>query len=132
MCGGEDRHCGQHNNLGAISNRTLATWPRDVEKVFLDFETGNSVWTGGVLATDKPEDSPCRRAYAKFCATNHYWCQGTSRSSWDIQAAVYAVRGLEDMYTLERWRDEMMDVAAHSRYSKFGLFMLMMWNCSIT
>jgi hypothetical protein len=69
--------------------------------VFLDFETGVHVKTGGVLRDGAPLSSPCRRAYEVFCRINLGWCRGTDRCSWDIQALVYAVRGPEDFYTLQ-------------------------------
>ena len=112
VCGGLGKSllpggCGAYNNLGRITNETLRSWPAATRVVFIDFETGVGVWTGGVLATSAPADSPCRRAYQVFCATNIGWCQpraphlaGPSRCSWDIQAVLYAVRGRERYYEL--------------------------------
>ena len=65
--------CGAHNNLGAISNRTVSLWPPESRLVFLDFETGVSVWTGGALV-HAPDSSPCKRAYDVFCRINQGWC----------------------------------------------------------
>lgn len=79
--------CGRHDNLGAISNRTLSLFPRSVPLVFLDFETGVNVWTGGAFSHTHI-NSPCERAYKVFCQINQGWCQGTSRCSWDIQAVI--------------------------------------------
>ena len=111
-----NRSCGAYNNLGAISNATLALWPTDVERVFIDFETGVKVWTGGVLALSAPDDSPCRRAYQVFCSVNLHWCQGTSRCSWDIQAAVYAVRGTEEWYARERGHNTIDPATGHNAW----------------
>ena len=121
VCGGRDRHCGHHNNLGNISNITMELWPPSVPRVFLDFETGVSVRTGGVLQQGAPSDSPCRRAYEIFCATNQYWCDadagGMSRCSWDIQAAVYAVRGPEGIYELERGHNVIDPATGHNTWT---------------
>ncbi|KAL1529017.1 hypothetical protein AB1Y20_010337 [Prymnesium parvum] len=93
--------CGAYNNLGAISNLTLSLWPAATRLVFLDFETGVHVWTGGVYQ-DAPISSPCRRAYETFCRINEGWCNlKGSRCSWDIQALIYAVRGTEGIYKLQ-------------------------------
>lgn len=97
--------CGpDHNNLGRITNATLALWPPSTPLVFVPFETGVNVYTGSVLQTDGvPEASPCRRAYETFCRENEHWCsESGSRCSWDIQAVVYAVRGTESAYRLQR------------------------------
>ena len=117
VCGGKHRHCGEHNNLGAISNATLEMWPDEVERVFVDFETGVSVWTGGALVAGAPADSPCRRAYEVFCRVNIGWCNAAiSRCSWDILAAVYAVRGLEDIYTLEAGHNVIDPATGHNEW----------------
>lgn len=90
--------CGEHDNLGAISNATLSLWPSSTRLVFLDFETGVNVRTGGVLA-DAPDASPCRRAYEVFCRINTGWCQGMNRCSWDIQALICALSPFESVRT---------------------------------
>ena len=107
VCGGPAKSrlsggCGVYNNLGRITNASLSLWPASTPVVFVDFETGVNVWTGGVLATAAPVDCPCRRAYHVFCTTNVGWCKprapfvaGQSRCSWDIQAVLFAVRGEE-------------------------------------
>lgn len=108
ICGGAaisaERGCGPNNNLGLITNQTIQMWPRTTPLTFLDFDAGASVLTGGILAR-APGDSPCKRAYRVFCEVNHGWCSGgsePSRSSWDIQALVYAVRGPEGLYEREQ------------------------------
>lgn len=88
--------CGEHDNLGAISNATLSLWPSSTRLVFLDFETGVNVRTGGVLA-DAPDGSPCRRAYEVFCRINKGWCQNMNRCSWDIQALICALSPFESV-----------------------------------
>lgn len=101
--------CGKYPNLGSLTNRTLDRWPKETQRVFLDFETGVNVKTGGVLHDGAPHSSPCRRAYEIFCRVNVGWCDGfhgTDRCSWDIQALVYAVRGAENFYTLEPGHNE--------------------------
>ena len=136
VCGGPAKKlCGQHNHLGAITNRTLEMLPAHVPLVWADFETGVDVWTGGVLAERAPPDSPCRAAYAQFCDRNVGWCQGTSRCSFDIVALLYAVRGAEGYYTLERGHQVVDPTTALSQWtpaadrtgaprvqSRFGLF----------
>lgn len=123
VCGGATggrNPCGPHNNLGRITNATLRRWPAATELVFVDFETGVEVWTGGVLASAEPAHSPCRRAYDVFCRINQGWCQGTSRCSWDIQAVLYAVRGAEGYYSLERGHVTVDPVSAMSEWKKAG------------
>lgn len=96
--------CGpRYNNLGRITNATLALWPSSIPLVFVPFETGSNVNTGSILRSAAPESSPCRRAYEVFCRANEYWCSDAgNRQSWDIVAVVYAVRGTEGVYTLAR------------------------------
>ena len=108
ICGGAaisaERGCGPNNNLGLITNQTIQMWPRTTPLTFLDYDAGASVLTGGILAR-APGDSPCKRAYEVFCKVNNGWCSGglePSRSSWDIQALVYAVRGSEGIYEREQ------------------------------
>lgn len=106
VCGGEPE-CGSADNLGRVTNETLEMWPKeDAPIVFLDFETGVDIRTGSVLEAPGQSDSPCREAYAVFCATNIAWCEGAAqdlringtvpvaqdRCSWDIMAVIYAVR----------------------------------------
>lgn len=78
--------------------------------VFIPFETGVDVHAGGALATAGilPALSPCRAGYEYFCGTTGVggalggWCDAKGRSAWDLQAVLYAVRGHEGYYTLER------------------------------
>ena len=91
--------------------------PAHVPLVWADFETGVDVWTGGVLAERAPPDSPCRAAYAQFCDRNVGWCQGTSRCSFDIVALLYAVRGAEGYYTLERGHQVVDPTTALSQWT---------------
>ena len=128
VCGGPSNSlrpggCGAHNNLGRITNETLALWPARTSLVFVDFETGVNVWTGGVLASAAPASSPCRRAYQVFCSTNVGWCQpraphlsGPSRCSWDIQAVLFAVRGKEQYYELEQGQNFVDTITGLSRW----------------
>ena len=107
ICGPEQ--CGSAaNNLGFISNRTLAMVPRATPIVFLDYETGVHVGTGGALKKRAAEnagagDSPCRRAYEIFCVERTVgWCdESLNRPSWDPMAVVYAVRGRGSFYTTQ-------------------------------
>ena len=80
VCGGPSKKlCGDYNNLGAITNRTLELFPKHVPLIWADFETGVSVSTGGILAARGLDDSPCKTAYDHFCDKNVNWCSGTSR-----------------------------------------------------
>ena len=117
-----DGGCGREfNNLGLITNATLALWPASTPLVFVPFETGVNVYTGGVLTTTAPASSPCRRAYEVFCNANGGWCnQAGSRSSWDIQAVVYAVRGIESLYRLERGHNVVDQATALSTWTSDG------------
>jgi purine nucleosidase len=115
VCG--DGGCGAHGNLGNITNRTLALWPRQTRLVFLDFETGVDVMTGDVLREGAPESSPCRHAYGVFCWINQGWCNRMDRCSWDIMALIYAVRGTEKLYTLEPGHNEVDPRTAYNRWT---------------
>ena len=110
--------CGpSFDNLGLVTNRTLSLWPQTVPLVVVPFETGVNVHTGSILRTAAPADSPCRRAYELFCATNLNWCTASgSRSSWDIQAVVFAVRGVESFYVLEQGVHEVDPATALSTW----------------
>ena len=113
VCGGA---CGESNNLGRITNRTLAMWPQETRLVFLDFETGVDVWVGDVLRFGAPHSFPCRRAYEVFCRINVGWCHLMSRCSWDIMALVFAVRGAESFYSAEAGHNEVDPLTGHNTW----------------
>ena len=107
-CGGD---CGSYDLLGPISQEALSLWPPSVPIVFVPYERGNEVHTGGVGA--ETDNNPCYTAYVLFCSRMHNWCQGYRRASWDVMAVVVAVRGAEErFYRVETGR---MSINSHGR-----------------
>ena len=70
----------------AAARNVVDRWP--TRQVFSGFEVGADVYTGARLATT-PEGNPVRKAYELYPGTTP---EG-GRSSWDLTAAYYAVRG---------------------------------------
>ncbi|MBZ0304041.1 MAG: nucleoside hydrolase, partial [Anaerolineae bacterium] len=66
-------------------------WPTPM--IFSGFEIGVDIETGAVLQTETPADNPVRRAYQRFNG-------GQDRSSWDLTAVYFAVRGTGDIWKL--------------------------------
>jgi purine nucleosidase len=76
---------------------------------------GASILTGGPLVAKGAPDNPCRRAYDIYVKAAH-----KSRSSWDLCAVLYAVRGvgpwfhertghriqLDPKTAISRWRED--------------------------
>jgi hypothetical protein len=69
----------------------MENWPTPI--IFSGFELGADIETGAILQTDSPPDNPVRRAYALFNG-------GQDRSSWDLTAIHYAVRGTANVWGL--------------------------------
>jgi inosine-uridine nucleoside N-ribohydrolase len=67
-------------------------WPTPI--IFSGYEIGESIQTGAPLA-DLPADNPVRTAYRVY--TNG----GYQRPSWDLTAALYAVRGASIYWDVE-------------------------------
>ena len=92
--------CGAYALLGNLTRKAVNAWPSSIPLIFLPFESGVDVHSGGSLATQHvPEDiSPCRAAYELFCGTTGgsgglpFWCDEHGRAAWDLQAILYAVR----------------------------------------
>lgn len=72
------------------SIHALDNWPTEI--VFSGFEIGKKVKTGSNLK-DKPKSNPVRQSYLYYNNLN-------DRESWDQTAVYYAVRGLDDLWTL--------------------------------
>lgn len=72
------------------------TWPTPI--VYSGAEIGNAIRTGSRLLTEAPEDSPVRASFE-----NHPFVDKVTkdRQSWDQTAMLYAIRGLQDNWTLE-------------------------------
>jgi hypothetical protein len=74
------------------TRRAVEGWPTPI--VFSGFEIGETILTGAPLM-DLPDDNPVKTAYGIYT-------MGTfSRPSWDLTAALYAVRGASTYWTLE-------------------------------
>ena len=61
--------------------------------VFSGFEIGWNIVTGAILQESTPPDNPVRVAYELFNG-------GMGRSSWDLTAVHFAVRGLANVWQL--------------------------------
>jgi inosine-uridine nucleoside N-ribohydrolase len=100
--------CGHFDDLPDLSENTFNEWPNKVPIEMIGFEIGVEVHTGNTTGgtfqlSEKYLRSPCRYAYTIFCARMDGWCEdGKGRASWDPMALVYAVRGVENMYELEK------------------------------
>ena len=66
-------------------------WPTPI--VFSGAEIGAAIQTGARLYTETPKSNPVRRAYELY--TN-----SQNRNSWDLTAALCAVRGVEPYWSL--------------------------------
>ena len=73
--------------------------PPETKLVFLGFEAGLQVMSGGALTSCASEDNPCRRAYITYCG------EGNNRSSWDPMTLVAAVRGAAGISCQETGND---------------------------
>ena len=129
-CGGAanpnaSTECGSYAALPQLTSAALKAWPAAVPTVFVSFDIGFWVRSGGVLRDGHPERSPCRQAYLHFCGGTGgggglpTWCDARGRNAWDLMAVVLAVRGAGRFYKLlpgfnavdtstglNLWRDE--------------------------
>jgi len=72
----------------------LEKWPTPI--FFSGYEIGASIMTGKQLRVQTPETNPVRKAYQLYSGTQS---DGT-RNSWDLTAALFAVRGADEYWTL--------------------------------
>jgi len=77
---------------GSAAHKVIRDWPGPV--VFTGL--GKDVMTGGRLVAEGPKDNPVRAYYANFFAGHKV----SERSSWDLIAVLYAVRGTSDCFTV--------------------------------
>jgi inosine-uridine nucleoside N-ribohydrolase len=69
----------------------IPDWPTPI--VFSGFEIGWDMVTGSTLQDKTPADNPVRVAYELYTG-------GDGRSSWDLTAVHFAIRGLDDVWLL--------------------------------
>ena len=80
--------CGAYAALPRLTAEAIREWPPSVPTVFLSFDIGFWVRSGGVLQA-APERSPCRRAYELFCGIRGgggalpKWCDDHGRNAWE-------------------------------------------------
>ena len=97
---------GAYAELGPLTNGTLSAWPSSVPIIFISYESGSRVRSGGVLKQGAPVASPCRKAYMDFCGADGSggglptWCEPQGRNAWDLMAVMLAVRGPGKYYQL--------------------------------
>jgi len=77
---------------GPAAHKVIRDWPGKI--VFTGL--GKDVLTGGRLLAEGPDDNPVRAYYANFFETNKV----SERSSWDLIAVLYAVRGSSDCFAV--------------------------------
>lgn len=78
---------------GAAAHKVIRDWPGRI--VFTGL--GKDVMTGGRLVTEGPRTNPVRAYYANFFAG----AKVSERSSWDLIAVLYGVRGPSDYFSVE-------------------------------
>jgi inosine-uridine nucleoside N-ribohydrolase len=81
---------GQEYNYNFYNDPTsaayvVANWPTPI--VFSGSEVGTTIISGNTLDTSVPANNPVRVAYDAYVGS------GAGRSSWDLTAVLYAVRG---------------------------------------
>ena len=76
---------------GAAAHKVTSDWPGRIMFTGL----GKDVMTGGRLIARGPKDNPVPAFYRNFFEANKV----SERSSWDLIAVLYAVRGLSDYFT---------------------------------
>jgi inosine-uridine nucleoside N-ribohydrolase len=75
----------------AAAHRVIRDWPGRIMFTGL----GKNVMTGRRLVAGGPKDNPVPAFYRNFLAAN----KASERSSWDLLAVLYGVRGLSDYFT---------------------------------
>lgn len=75
----------------SLTRHVIHSWPEDGPVVFLGYEVGVNVVTGGLLMNNGPASDPVRMA----CI---YYTYFAGRSSWDPLAVLYAINGLDDLF----------------------------------
>jgi len=78
---------------GAAAHKVIRDWPGKI--VFTGL--GRDVMTGSRLVAEGPQSNPVRAYYVNFFKANKV----SERSSWDLIAVLYAVRGTSDHFTVE-------------------------------
>jgi len=78
---------------GAAAHKVIRDWPGQI--VFTGL--GKDVMTGARLVAEGSKDNPVQAYYANFFAANKV----SERSSWDLIAVLYAVRGTSDYFSIE-------------------------------
>jgi inosine-uridine nucleoside N-ribohydrolase len=76
---------------GAAAHKVIRDWPGKIMFTGL----GKDIMTGGQLVAEAPKDNPVSAFYQNFFKANNV----SQRSSWDLIAVLYAVRGLSDCFT---------------------------------
>ncbi|MFC1637171.1 nucleoside hydrolase [Planctomycetota bacterium] len=76
---------------GAAAHKVISDWPGKIMFTGL----GKDVMTGGRLVAQAPKDNPVPVYYRNFFEGHKV----SERSSWDLIAVLYAVRGLSDYLT---------------------------------
>ncbi len=76
---------------GAAAHKVISDWPGKIMFTGL----GKDVMTGGRLVAEGPKENPVPAFYRNFFEANKV----SARSSWDLIAVLYAIRGVSDYFT---------------------------------
>ncbi|MBC7872798.1 MAG: nucleoside hydrolase [Ferruginibacter sp.] len=89
------------------------TWPTPV--VYSGNEIGKAVRTGSRLLSETPENNPVRASFE-----GHPFVDKTTkdRESWDQTAMLYAIRGLQDFWTVENNGYNFIDEAGKNEWRR--------------
>lgn len=83
---GASKHSAE--TAAAASRYVFANMPPEVKVIFLGFEVGLNVFSGGILSNCSAASNPCRAAFENFGNG-----PGVNRYSWDPLTTLMAVRG---------------------------------------
>jgi len=90
-CDGLETRCAP-----ASANYSVEHMPRSVKMVFLGYNEGKKILSGGKMTTCLGEDNPCRRAFIDRQGPHH------PRYSWDPATVLYAILGAEKTFLEEQ------------------------------
>jgi inosine-uridine nucleoside N-ribohydrolase len=89
------------------AHQVIQDWPTPI--IFAGFELGVDIETGAPLIAATPASNPVRRAYELYTG-------GQNRSSWDLTAVHYAVRGTASVWQLCNQGANIVDQDGQNRW----------------
>lgn len=85
----------EYNIVCDIPSAQTAISLLPVPTVFVAYEIGYHVFSGGQLVKEHTQDNPVALAYATYAKG--------PRESWDLIATDYGIYGVQDLYFLSKW-----------------------------